>query len=514
MIARTSRRFAVLGSLLGVMLAILPIGFGGSSAAIASGKLLAARAPQTAVAHARVSAYLTSRRFIAVQASETKLFFTFSRTSKKFALLLERRQGSKWRMVRRVARKGRFRGVHSMTVIKLFGARALKIGSYRLRLSADANSRTLLFRIARAKPLANAVAISSGAGHNCALFGGGSIDCWGYNGSGELGIGVRTTSSPYAVTTAVPVKGITTATAVSAGFIHTCAQLAGGSVECWGYNRNGELGNGTTTNHSPFAISLPVRVERIVSAASTSSGGFHTCVLLRAGSLECWGFGFVGQLGNDSLADSAAPEQVTGVGPIASVSGGGFHTCVLLRTGSIECWGDNEYGQLGDGTSIESPSPVAVKAIAAATAISAGFGHTCALLNDGTVECWGNNESGQLGDGSINSSSVPVRVVGITDAIAVRAGAFHTCALLRGGSIKCWGENRLGQLGDSTTAASPIPVTVHGIANAISISTGYRDSCALVGGGKVECWGDNGVGQLGNGTTVANPIPHSVVYVP
>jgi alpha-tubulin suppressor-like RCC1 family protein len=514
MIAGATRRFAVFGLLLGAMPAILSTGALGSSAVAQVGGTAPGGAQRSALPRPKISAHLTSTRFITAQANETRLVYEFSRTSPTFVSLLERRQGKKWQTTRSVKRKGSFSGVHSITVKSLFGKRTVEVGRYRLSLSADANRTTLFFRVVGASPLSNAVAVSSGSGHNCALFANGTIDCWGYNSSGELGTGVRTTSSPYAITTAVAVKGITTATSFSAGFLHTCALLAGGGVECWGYNRNGELGNGTATNHSPFAIAAPVRVMGITNATSISSGAFHTCALLQDGSVECWGFNFVGQLGNSSMIDSAAPVQIGGLGNVASISGGGFHTCALLQGGSVECWGDNEFGQLGNGATIDSATPVVVNAIADATSVSAGYSHTCALLRDGTVECWGNNQLGQLGDGTTNSSPSSVKVVGINDAVAISAGGFQTCALLRGGAITCWGENRFGQLGNGTTVASSIPVAVRGVASVVSVSAGYRDTCALVAHGNVKCWGNNDVGQLGNGTTIGSPAPVGVVSVP
>jgi alpha-tubulin suppressor-like RCC1 family protein len=496
------------------MLAISSNGALGSSAAVApAGDPSPVGAQRPVLPRSRISAHLTSTHFIAVQAKETRLFYEFSRASRTFVYLLERGQGTKWRMTRSVKRRGSFSGAHSITVKNLFGKSAVKVGRYRLRLSADANRATLFFRIMNATPISNAVAVTSGSGHNCALFASGRVDCWGFNSSGELGTGVRTPAPPFAITTAVAVKGITTATSFSAGFLHTCALLVGGGVECWGYNRNGELGNGAVTNHSPFAITAPVQVTGIANATSISSGGFHTCALLQGGSVECWGFNFVGQLGNNVMVDTPAPVQVAGVGNVASISSGGFHSCALLQGGSVECWGDNEFGQLGNGATTDSAIPVAVNALADATSVSAGFSHTCALLLDGTADCWGNNQNGQLGDGTTISSPVPVKVLGINDAVAIRVGGFHTCALLRGGAVECWGENAFGQLGNGTTTASSIPVAVRRIASATSISTGYRNTCALVPNGKVECWGDNGVGQLGNGTTVNSSAPVSVLHV-
>jgi len=74
---------------------------------------------------------------------------------------------------------------------------------------------------------------------------GGTVQCWGFNGYGQLGDSTTASSS-----TPVTVSGISNASAVAAGFLHTCAVLTGGTVQCWGYNAQGELGNGSTTDSS------------------------------------------------------------------------------------------------------------------------------------------------------------------------------------------------------------------------------------------------------------------------
>ena len=94
---------------------------------------------------------------------------------------------------------------------------------------------------------------------------GGAVYCWGGNADGQLGDG-----STVERHTAVLVANITTATSVSARHgDHTCATLADGTVQCWGSNGNGQLGDGTTTNRL-----TPVLVSGITTATSVSAGGY------------------------------------------------------------------------------------------------------------------------------------------------------------------------------------------------------------------------------------------------
>jgi alpha-tubulin suppressor-like RCC1 family protein len=201
-----------------------------------------------------------------------------------------------------------------------------------------------------------ATAISAGDDHTCALLAGGSVRCWGLNNYGQLGNGTTTWDS----STPVTASGITTATAISAGGYHTCALLTGGSVRCWGWNGTGQLGNGTTTNSS-----TPVAVSGITTATAISAGADHTCAPLSGGSVRCWGYNDYGQLGNGTTTNSSVPVAVSGITTATAISGGGdgdgaAHACALLTGGSVRCWGDNYSGQLGNGTTMNSTVPVRV----------------------------------------------------------------------------------------------------------------------------------------------------------
>ena len=309
----------------------------------------------------------------------------------------------------------------------------------------------------------DATAITAGAsfigGHTCALRQTGTITCWGHNWHGQLGNGAQKLSSMP-----VEVLGINDSTAITAGGWHTCALRQADTITCWGHNEHGQLGNGNRGHEA--RSSVPVKVLGITDATAITAGTVHTCALRQTGTIACWGNNDDGQLGNGQSRDiSSVPVAVLDIADATAITAGDWHTCALRQTGTIACWGNNDDGQLGNGQSRDISSvPVAVLGITDATAITAGIGHTCALRQTGTITCWGLNYNGQLGNGQSGraaDSSVPIEVLGITDATAITAGGSHTCALRRTGTITCWGNNHSGQLGNGQSGYnSSVPVEV------------------------------------------------------
>ncbi len=347
----------------------------------------------------------------------------------------------------------------------------------------------------------------------------------------------------------MPGSGGGSVTAVAAGRLDTCALLANGSVDCWGANGAGELGNGTTIG-SDSGCSLgpceptPVKVTGIATGTATVVGGGDACALLSGHHVECWGGDEYGELGaGEHGAFSPLPLETSGIGSATAIaSAGGNETCAIVALGRVECWGMNRDGDLGDGTTVGphicgvtsghapcSFTPVEVSAIGGATAIAVAGGpyqHACAVLAGGTVDCWGANAAGELGDGETTGpetcsydggaacSATPVAVTGISNAVAVAAGAEHTCALLGGGAVECWGGNQYGQLGNATTTGSSRPVAVTGISDAISLTAGEYHTCALLAGGGIDCWGYDAQEQLGTGASPPETCPAKGLFEP
>ena len=195
--------------------------------------------------------------------------------------------------------------------------------------------------------------VSAGYNHTCALTAGEAVQCWGLNSDRQLGNGM-TTNLPFPVS---PNGLKSDAVAVSAGNQHTCALITGGAMWCWGSNSWGQIGDGTYAERS-----FPTSVFGFASgAAAVSAGSVHTCALTAGGTLVCWGYNSDGRIGDGTTTNRPTPTPVSGLtSGVAAVSAGGAHTCALLAGGAVRCWGYNGFGQLGEGSKTDRlvPTPV------------------------------------------------------------------------------------------------------------------------------------------------------------
>ena len=334
--------------------------------------------------------------------------------------------------------------------------------------------------------------------------------CWGKNGFGQLG-----DNSQVDKVNPTAVSEIYSATSVACGVCHTCASLTNGTVMCWGNNSQKQLGLDNGLINVPTA---PTAVPDISDVTSVAANSYHTCALLTDGTITCWGYNANGQIGVGSSENLiTTPTAVSGITTATSLTLGKQHTCALLSNGGVMCWGMNDYGQLGDGTNTNRLTPTPVSGIDSATSVGAGDTHTCAVLRSGGVKCWGNNEMYQLGDSNTNnrhSHLTPTIVPQINSATSVGAGESHTCALLKDGGVMCWGNNYEGALGNAVVAYfSKIPVAAFDLTSATSLSSGDWHMCAGLKDGSVRCWGNNEHGQLGDGTTTNKDTPTAVSTV-
>lgn len=199
---------------------------------------------------------------------------------------------------------------------------------------------------------------------------------------------------------------------LDAGGSHTCARLESGKVRCWGRSQLGYGNMNAIGDDETPASAGDVDVGGVVVEITTGHG--HTCARLEAGSVRCWGYGSDGQLGygnTEWVGDDETPASVGDVdvgGVAVGLAAGSSHTCARLETGDIRCWGVGSFGQLGYGNTEwigddETPASAGkVNVGGMVLDLAPGGGHTCARLEDGAMRCWGWNFEGELGYGHTN----------------------------------------------------------------------------------------------------------------
>lgn len=201
----------------------------------------------------------------------------------------------------------------------------------------------------RVPGIVDAVELVVGARHGCVRTSAGSVRCWGIGSSGVLGDGVDRMGG---VPDPVDVSGLTDAVRLSAGSFHTCALRSDRTVVCWGEGATGALGDGGgAAANSPTRVLTPDGSRPLSDVTSIGAGATHTCASIASGEVYCWGVGTAGQTGQPGLGVSMLPELVPGISDAIAVFGG--FTASFAATGSglaLLAWGANASGQLGTGT--------------------------------------------------------------------------------------------------------------------------------------------------------------------
>jgi alpha-tubulin suppressor-like RCC1 family protein len=385
--------------------------------------------------------------------------------------------------------------------------------------------------------LSGITAIAAGARHSLAVDSTGAAWAWGTNIAGQLGDGTFTDRH-------VPVKviGLAGVVAVAGGFNHSLALKGDGSVWSWGNNSAGQLGNGTITpSLRPVQVKGPDSIGVLTGITAIAAGVEFSLALRGAdGAVFAWGYNFEGQLGNGtSGSNSNLPVRVwSPIGTccltaVKAIAAGGYHCLARMSDGSVLAWGNDDRGQLGDGTGSGtggtggtggaggaggtvnvtggggnangghggnangghggnanghggiSTIPVFALVPGAMTAIGAGGRHSIAVEFNGTAWAWGLAGQGQLGDNSFFDASAPVEVLGVggsgvlTGIIGIRGGDFHSLARRSDGTLFAWGLGTQGQLGNGKTNSSSVPVQVSNLTGMAMIAAGSMHNLAL-----------------------------------
>jgi hypothetical protein len=213
-------------------------------------------------------------------------------------------------------------------------------------------------------------AIAAGSYSGLALKLDGTVWAWGDNSYLELGNnnpGLSNTSVPVQVSGSGGVGVLSGVQAIAACAFHSLALKQDGTVWAWGDNELAQLGDDDPTFTSS---DVPVQVSGtggigVLSAVQAIAAGYgHSLALMQDGTVQAWGLNAFGELGNGGASDVAGlpgdvfcivPTPVSGSGGtgvlsgVQAIAGGYFHSLALLQNGTVQAWGDNSIGELGNG---------------------------------------------------------------------------------------------------------------------------------------------------------------------
>ncbi|KJY52991.1 RCC1 domain-containing protein [Bifidobacterium kimbladii] len=409
---------------------------------------------------------------------------------------------------------------------------------------------------------------SASYGFSLAVGSDGNAYAWGNNGYGRLGDGTTTRrTTPVMVRkpdrkTYPDLPADFTYLQVSAGASHSLALGSDGNVYAWGYNYNGQLGDGTRDDkHAPVRVRTPDRstypdLPADFTYLQVSAGASYSLAVGSDGNVYAWGSNSNGRLGDGTSSNRYTPVRVKTPDrktypdlpadfTYLQVSAGQYHSLAVGSDGNVYAWGSNNTGQLGNGTTSYNAqsTPVRVKTPDRKTypdlpadftylQVSAGYYHSLAVGSDGNAYAWGYNYNGQLGNGTTSNRYTPVRVKtpdrktypdlpADFTYLQVSAGGDHSLAVGSDGNAYAWGINNYGQLGNNSGSSSSVPVRMRDPASptdksqglqAAQVSVGYDYSLAVGSDGSAYAWGANGDGQLGDNSTYSKSAPVPVSF--
>ncbi len=351
--------------------------------------------------------------------------------------------------------------------------------------------------------------VSPGNSYTLALKEDGTLWGWGLNDYGQLGIG---TASPSLQLTPIPVGTATDWAYISAGTSHSFAIKSDGTLWAWGFNSSGQLGIGNTTQqNSPVQVGSASNWARVW--ASVDGGGNSSIGLKTDGTLWAWGVNSSGQLGIGNTTQQNSPVQVGTDADWASAIAGYSHTLAVKTNGTLWAWGFNSQGQLGIGNTSQRTSPVQVGTAADWAAVDAGGTTSAAIKTHGTLWTWGANTNGQFGLGNATNQLVPVQVGTDANWAQVTIGFKHMVALKTNGTIWSWGFNSSGQLGQGNTTTHLVPVQAGTENDWVTVSASLWTSMAMKANKTIWGWGANASGMLGinNTTDQTSPVQAGLI---
>jgi len=348
------------------------------------------------------------------------------------------------------------------------------------------------------------IEVATGNQASIAIKADGTLWSWGYNANGELGDGT-TTSSTYAK----QIGNDANWKKVRMKNRFALALKTDGSLWGWGDNSNGQLGLGDTNVRL-----VPTRVGTDTDWKDVDVGGYHSLAIKNDGSLWSWGSSSVGQLGQGDYTQRSIPTQVGSDKNWEQVSAGNYFSFAIKSNGTLWGFGSNSSGQLGTGNTTSSNVPMQIGTDNDWLKIHAGLNSTLAIKNNHTLWAWGDNQNYRLGLGDTTIRYAPTQIGTDSDWVVASSGYYHGLAIKSDGSLWSWGGNYFGQLGlgDSLERTTLTRVGTENTWRNVSTSiSNNAHTLAVKSDGTLWSFGNNYEKQLGVGTSAFKYVPTKVL---
>ncbi|MCF7924778.1 MAG: InlB B-repeat-containing protein, partial [Candidatus Izimaplasma sp.] len=319
---------------------------------------------------------------------------------------------------------------------------------------------------------------------------------------------------------------------ISVGSAHTLVLTSSGRVLAWGYNKYGQLGNGTyTDSHIPVDITDQFDLENSEQITLVSTGSLTSFAVTSNGRVFSWGYSGYFFLGDGTTSNRNNPVDISAYfnldedEKIISIVCGLNHATALTSYGKVFAWGYNSDGQIGDNTLVNKSVPINISdgfdllPEETITQISAGALHMIALTSTNRVFVWGLNSEGQLGDGTQIDKHKPLEITSYLNLETsefitfVNANGYHSFAMTSSHRLISWGTNSNGISGDNS---GDIQLTPTDITSYFDLENGeiiesmycyFHSAFVMTSNQRIFAWGYNWRGRLGDGTTSSKGIP-------
>lgn len=307
----------------------------------------------------------------------------------------------------------------------------------------------------------------------------GTLWTWGYNLTGELGLGDKTNKlSP-----------------VQVGTLSDWTDISGAFTTFIALKSNGTLWNWGGTYSSPVQIGNLSNWAKIV-ASSTSYFAVNS-----SGNLYAWGSNASGELAQNNTSAQYTSPTIVGYGTFGNnwsqVTCGYYNTIATRSDGTLWSWGLNSFGALAQGDQTHRSIPTQVGTLSNWSVIPTNVWQSMfATTTNGTLYAWGNNTYGQLGRLGATVYS-HIQIGSKSNWIKVHAGTTHWLGIDSNNTLWAQGNNSFGQLGTSDLVHRSSPTQIGNLSNWSQVACGDTFSTALKTDGTLWAWGANSFGQLG-----------------